>query len=107
MTAYSSLGIVKLSRTSFGFLGFVIFSTLGGATAVVFAFAVVAGFTEATLGAAGVFCAAGFAGARFAGVARAWVALAGVAGFTAAGAATATGVAAGADVVLAVVIGLI
>ena len=109
MTAYSSLGIVKLSRTSFGFLGFVIFSTLGGATAVVFAFWVGARFNETTSGATGVFFATAFVGALLAGVARTGVAFVGVADFAATGAAIApgAGVAVGACALWAVVMGLI
>lgn len=65
MTAYSSLGMVKLSRTSFGFLLFAALSTLIDARAAIpsLDFAAVADFKGATLGVAGIFFATALEGA--------------------------------------------
>ena len=97
MTAYSSLGIVKLSRTNLVFLGFAFFSTVGGTA--------VAGLGVAALGAGGAFFPTAFTGAFFAGTATGLDTVVVLEVFTAADDVVAAG--AGVVVETVVVIGLI
>lgn len=104
ITAYSSLGIVKLSRTSLGFFAFASLAATGAA--------VLAGFVTAIFLAAGAFLATGFAAAFTVFVVFATVTEAAVgvfAGFTdlagaGTGGAAKTGAEAGVEVVVMAVL---
>ena len=98
MTAYSSLGIVKLSRTSLGFFAFTAFSTIGCVTA--------AGLGVATWAIGSVFFWIALAGAFFATVALGWGALATRVGFNAADGAVGFCIGAGVGVGVVAVIEL-